>query len=127
MSAYTGTDEITNTDDYINVSEIGPRIAVLNTRAADTGLEEWEREQAAEEAAGLVALLDEIRGMFRSGHEPALIRASHFGEYAREYAADIIGDELGILDGFIDWDGFADSLKMDYAELDFGGVTYWAR
>lgn len=58
-----------------------------------------------------------------------LIRDSYFEDYARELAEDIgaINSEADWPLSFIDWPAAADALKMDYAEVDFDGVSFWGR
>jgi hypothetical protein len=58
-----------------------------------------------------------------------LVRDSHWVDYAKEFA-----DEIGRIDSdagwpytHIDWEGAAEALQADYAEIDIDGVTYWAR
>lgn len=58
-----------------------------------------------------------------------LVRDSYFETYAEELASDLgmINKEAAWPLQFIDWEAAADALKEDYEELDFSGVTYWAR
>lgn len=92
-------------------------------------LEEWDNENGAELAV-LQSLQEEAEG-YADGwrHGATLIRDSYFEDYARELA-----DDIGAVDPnatwpqtCIDWKQAARELKQDYTEVDFGGVTYWAR
>lgn len=63
-------------------------------------------------------------------NEPTAIAEDEFEDYAQELA-----DDLGYardsasnpLMGFIDWEGWAESLKVDYTEVTFEGDTYLIR
>jgi hypothetical protein len=134
-------DPIDNDADFINASDIPQRIAEL--QGADCGSELEGDDgcdnvntcpscygEAEEELAQLTDLMDTLKDIYGSArnvdmNNPTLIRESYFGEYARKFAEDMIGSELGILDGFIDWEGFTSYLQTDYTDIDFGGVTYW--
>lgn len=121
--------EIHNTDDCIDVRDAIARFEELEGKGSDR--DEWE----AEEHKGLTKLLDELRGNggdeeWRGAWYPVtLIRDSCFEDYARELAEDIgaIPKDLGWPVGHIDWPAAADALRIDYAEVDFDGVTYWYR
>ena len=59
----------------------------------------------------------------------ALIRDTHFEEYAQELAEDIgaVNTESGWPNNCIDWKEAADQLRIDYTSVDFDGVEYWVR
>lgn len=127
-------DAIDNGEDFINATDVDARIADLETtqkglRRHGNDLEDWD----AEELAALRELRDDARGLAGSGllswpGSVTLIRDSHFGDYARDLADDT-GDcrDEGSVSAYVDWQAYADALKQDYASVDFGGVTYWAR
>lgn len=114
-------------DNIINGSDITARIAELEAYDPYEELSEW----AADELTALRELYDDLCGIFGadaiSVNNPTLVRESHFVDYARNFAEEIVGGELDILDGFIDWEGFASSLQGDYASVEFDGVTYYVR
>lgn len=57
-----------------------------------------------------------------------LIREDYFVEYCKELLADI-GDIPREIPDYIviDWEATSENLKVDYTEVDFGGVTYYVR
>jgi hypothetical protein len=64
----------------------------------------------------------------------ALIRDSYFVEYAQGLAEDCgylkpssVSGQMAWPYTFIDWQRAAAELQMDYAGVDFAGVTYWVR
>ena len=87
-------------------------------------------EYETEELTALRALAEEASDYAEDWtHGECLIRDSYFVEYAEQLA-----DDIGAIDAsatwplcHIDWDAAADSLKMDYTQVDFGGVAYWIR
>lgn len=57
-----------------------------------------------------------------------LVRETHFRDYAYEYADEIRSSHLMEWPfNHIDWDSATEQLKMDYTEICFGNVTYFAR
>lgn len=116
---------IENTQDVIDSRDIIDRIAELEAEGEEA-LDEDERGE-------LVALKDlALDGETNVPDWPygeTLIRDDYFVTYAQQLADDIgaTNSDQGWPLGFIDWDAAADALKMDYTELDFDGVTYWAR
>lgn len=136
--------EISNNDNFIDSREINGRIDELTTelREAYDGDGTLEKEefyvwvdQTAEndnapfheECRELNALSDLDRGHPDWDFGLTLIRESYFEEYVRELAND-----LGVyLDQnnwiVVDWKATADNVRMDYAEVDFDGVTYLVR
>jgi molecular chaperone DnaK (HSP70) len=149
------THEISNTDDVIDSRDVIARIEELESEREDlqTALEdalesttdeaetvidqakvelgEWD-DANSEELKTLKALADEAEGYASDWkHGEALIRDSHFEDYARELA-----EETGSLDSkissqwpytCIDWEKAARELQYDYTSVDFGGVEYWVR
>src|SRR3990167_2818967 len=97
------TREITNSEDIIDSRDVLARIEYLE-----------------EEAEGYAS--DWIYGA-------ALIRETHFVEYAQELAEDIgtVKSDAEWPLRHIDWDAAAEELKQDYTEVDFDGVTYLVR
>jgi len=101
-----------------------------------------EREQGPDnpldedEKARLTALAD-LEGQLFNGdlaeyseNEPTLIPEEDFEEYAQDLAYDLCyasRHDTNPLHGFIDWEGWAESLKGDYQEVTFDGDTYLIR
>jgi hypothetical protein len=84
------------------------------------GLEElWALRQLAEQCEDCGDWL----------HGATLIRDTYFKEYAQELADDIgaIDSNAGWPTCHIDWDAAAESLRQDYTEVEFDGVTYLIR
>jgi len=85
-------------------------------------------EDAAELAA-LQKLAAEAEGYAADWHHgEILIRDDYFTDYAREMLEDcgtIPRDLPSWVE--IDWEATARNVRMDYAAVDFDGVTYWIR
>lgn len=58
-----------------------------------------------------------------------LVRDSYFTAYARDLAEELDGDTDRHTwpHCHIDWEAAAESLQMDYTDVDYNGVTYWCR
>ena len=82
-----------------------------------------------EELITLIKLSDEGEHAPDWIHGEALIRDSHFPEYAQQTAQGSGMVEHGNQwpCSHIDWSEAADELKQDYLDVDFDGVTYWMR
>lgn len=94
------------------------------------GVEVIEPSDEARELAELESLQEQCDGYFSDWTRGAtLIADSYFEEYARELASDIgaIQRDVGWPCDCIDWAQAAGELKMDYTEVDFGGVSYQIR
>ncbi len=120
------TDPITNDQDYIDSRDVIARIDYLE------GQEELDEDER-EELTKLGELTEEAGGASDWQYGEQLIRDSYFEDYAEEMA-DGIGAVPTAPDGsvqwplmHIDWKAAAESLQMDYTEIDFDGVTYWIR
>lgn len=57
------------------------------------------------------------------------VRDNYFEDYARELAEDVgaVDRNLGWPACHIDWEAAAESLKMDYSEVEIDGATYYYR
>lgn len=149
--------EITNYDDVIDSRDVIERIEELIARRDDLDdarkdynerahllepgdqaqlarvvcqCEEEYGEDESAELAALVALAEEAEGYAPDWkYGEALIRDSHFKDYAMELAEDIgaIPKDIAWPCSCIDWDQAARELQMDYTAVDFDGVTYWIR
>lgn len=56
-----------------------------------------------------------------------LIREDTFTDYAREFAEDLHGNDEASLMAYVDWDRYADSLRIDYSELTYDGHEWLRR
>lgn len=123
-----------NRDDVIDSRDVIERIEELEGELE--GLESLEDAATASledewaELKALKALADEASGYADDWeYGAALVRDSHFKDYAMELA-----DEIGAIPAglnwpmtCIDWDQAARELQMDYTQVDFDGVAYWVR
>jgi hypothetical protein len=122
------TEEITSSDDLINVSDLRARVADLKARMDEThdgdageGLEDWE----ADELAALTDLEAQVGGY---GDSKTLIRETYMPRFAEEEAESLYGFESGDWPfHLIDWDRAAGELAADYASVSFKGETYLIR
>ena len=119
----------TNHDDIIDSRDIIERIETLEDER-DNMPKGWAAsDDEVKELQVLQALAKE-----GSDYAPdweygeALVRDSHFVEYAQELLTD-----CGCLPEdiphyvHIDWEGTARDVRMDYTAIDFDGITYWIR
>lgn len=133
---------IDNTADVIDSREVIERIEELRSSWAEaTGSDpddyvlsgdDYKAGLGDDEADELVALLelaDQGKNFEDWEHGETLIRDSYFEDYARELAEDIgaIPSDVGWPAYCIDWERAARELQTDYSDVDFDGVTYWAR
>lgn len=126
----------TNMDNIIDSRDVIARIDDLELLGAASGDEfingdtsELDPEEA-EELAALRSLAEQGEGYVPDWqYGETLIRDDYFEDYARELAEDIgaIDREAGWPAYCIDWERAANDLRIDYTELTFDGVTYWAR
>lgn len=120
------TDEITNTQDFIDIRDVIERVEYL---------ENEESLEDQDELTSLKNLLDECRGnggdhQWQGDWYPVtLIRDSYFEDYAQEMAEDIgaIASNAVWPLQCIDWEEAARLLQQDYTTADFNGETYWYR
>lgn len=133
--------EISNSDDVIDSRDVIERIEDLEgeRNAAnedapavdDDGFTAWDRDNVEEaaELAALKALASEAEGYAPDWRYGAtLIRESYFTEYCQQLVEDI-GDLPNGMPGYlvIDWEATARNIKVDYTEVDFGGIAYLVR
>ncbi len=144
------TRTVSNTDDVIDSRDIIARIEELEAERDDHAecdcepgaldddgcicepAKQWAAKNPddAEELRILTALAEEAEGCAADWkHGETLIRDSHFIDYAEQLADDIgaIDKEQSWPLNCIDWTEAARQLQMDYAAVDFDGVTYWVR
>jgi len=89
-------------------------------------LTSWD-EHYGKELAMWEKLNDQLSRFPHWASGTALIRDSHFPEYAKEQAYDL-GDlkrDAKLISDCVDWDKVAELLKQDYFQVDIDGVTYW--
>lgn len=119
---------MTNNDDIIDVRAVIERVE--ETEATVGKLPDDERE----EHKLLSALLEDLKGnggdhQWRGDWYPVtLIRDSYFVRYTEELLTEC-GELPDTLPHYVavDWDKTAKNIQVDYATVDFDGVTYWFR
>lgn len=94
---------------------------------ADDELKRWDEENG-EEFSSLRKLAEQGESLNDWVHGVTLIREDYFTDYSQELISGI-GDLPKDIPSYlvIDWDATAENLKVDYTDLDFDGVTYFAR
>ena len=139
MSWADGTEEITNSADIIDSREVIARIEYLTSMENQADSSEIPEDEDYGEVMDddMREELEALKELAADGETnlsdwedgETLIRDSYFETYAEELA-----DDIGAIDKdaswpicHIDWEAAAESLQQDYIELDFDGVTYWAR
>lgn len=147
MSTRLIPDAIDNSADIIDSRDVEARIEYLTTELTDANeadgnnvpFLDWlsataENDDATlQDAARELLALESLRDNAASycpdwHHGAALIADSYFEDYARDVHEDINGRGVtGWPYDYIDWERAAEALKMDYASVDFDGVTYWVR
>ena len=106
---------------------------MINSYAVDGRIEELEGSVDEDDQAELATLrgLIEQYGGGDWEYGVVLIRESHFADYAEDLARDTVSVDANAWDSWplncIDWDRAADDLRIDYTEIDYDGVTYYAR
>lgn len=124
-------EAITNDEDVIDSRDIIARLEYLREQlAAEDDNEAMLDDDEREELEMLEALNKEGEENISDWmHGETLVRDSYFREYAEQLASDIgaVNEEARWPNNHIDWSAAADELKQDYTELDFGGITYYAR
>lgn len=119
--------DVSNSANIIDSRDVIARIAELEAESG--GLDDELDELEQEELTALRELASEGETLADWPHGETLIRDSYFEDYARELA-----DDIGAIDSnaswplnHIDWKAAAEELQVDYTEIDYDGVTYWAR
>lgn len=119
------TNELDNTQNVIDSRDVIARIEELEAIPM-SDRDSWEDD----ELRTLLDLADDGETNAADWqYGAALIREDYFEDYARELAEDVgaIDPEAGWPNNFIDWEAATEALLMDYHELTFDGVTYYAR
>lgn len=111
---------IWNDENFINGTDLAERLSELESKTRD--------EAEGEEYEALWDLASQLDMRHVAGNNSTIVRESYFEEYIREEMYDIGAVERdGLIDGHVDWKGLADACRIDYAEVDFGGVAYLCR
>ena len=135
--------EISNTDDLIDVRDAIARFEELETERenaciGDTDAEDaryladWNKTEDGEEYGRLKSMLDDLKGnggdeQWRGDWYPvSLIRDSYF-ETAMDEMLEDIGDLPKDLPGYLKITVDYEALQMDYSSIELDGVTYWFR
>lgn len=107
--------------------EVSPDWYVLSEDDWAVGLG-WD---GAREIVALLELAEEGQELADWEYGETLVRDSYFTEYAEQLAEDIGAIDLSASLNwplqYIDWERAAEALQMDYVQITFDGVTYWAR
>lgn len=137
--------DISEYDDIIDTRDIKQRIDELEQEIEDeydeylddkTGYEEtfvsfkdWYENNENKEYETLKSLYQEcLDNSSDTTYGETLIRYSYFNDYVEELC-----EECGYISKDfpswikIDWDKTADNVQMDYAHIDFNGITYFIR
>lgn len=115
-----------------SAEDISPEdLADLQSAAsdADDALAAWDESDDGAELKALQALQKQAEGYSDWIHGATLIRDSHFEDYARELAEELVGYKK-IRDAewpfsCINWEQAATVLQGDYTSVDFDGIDYW--
>lgn len=123
---------ISNSDDVIDSRDVIARIEELEALQVDDA-ENWTLEDH-DELMALRELASDGEDSPGWVHGESLIRESYFTDYIRELIADCYEMPKEINSGAwpyrhfnLDYEAAAEEAKVDYSELDFGGVTYLIR
>ena len=106
-----------------------PYAIELNELKALTDFDTWleqNEDDDAEELKALRSLAEEAENYAEDWrHGATIIRESYFEEYCEELCKDI-GDLPKEIPHYIviDWKATASNIRVDYSEVDYGGVTY---
>ena len=116
---------------YLDLRDLATELEDLVDREedGDNPLDDDEKERLAALQDLEGQLFTESLGEYAQ-NDSTMIEDIDFEEYAQELAFDVgyaSRDNTNPLHSFIDWEGWADSLKADYLEVTFEGLTYLIR
>lgn len=119
-------------EEMIDIRDLIERFEELETDSADIAK---VPDDDKAEFDRIKTLLDDLKGnggdhKWRGAWYPlTLILDDYFEDYAKQLAEDIgaIPRDLDWPACHIDWDAAADSLKMDYATVEYSYCTYYYR
>lgn len=107
--------------DYLYLPDLDKELDDLRDLFEDGTLADDEAERLKE----LRDLQEELGGDF-NGDEQTLIPDDEFEDFCREMAYDVgYVEEDSALEGYIDWEKWAQDCQMDYINVDFDGREYW--
>lgn len=90
------------------------------------GLDDTDQERLEALQALEIDLGSDLKDYARN--ESTLVPESEFQDYAEELADDIgMVDKDSAIYHYVNWEKWADALKMDYTEVQFDGETYLIR
>lgn len=126
------TREISNSDDTIDSRDVIARIEELRSdlESAIGDSDHDSADEIRDELAPLEKLASDGESLSDWQYGVTLVRDSYFESYARDLAEDMSGEAIRNASwpfNHIDWDAAAEALKIDYTEIDFDGVAYYAR
>ena len=90
--------------------------------------EDWEHELS--EIEDINQLEDEVVSDDNFDDGVTFIEEDEFEDYCKEFTKDVgfIPDHTpALIENNIDWEGIADDMRQDYAEVEFEGRTYLYR
>jgi hypothetical protein len=127
-------DEITEAEEALaeldeDATEEEREQAAQDLEEAKQALTTWQDDNGDEHRV-LTALNEEGEDNVSNWSDgETLIHEDYFTTYAEELAEDCceIPRNLKWPFNHIDWDAAAEELKVDYTDLDFDGITYYAR
>ena len=120
------------------IGELEDEIEELEDTLIDPESEEDEQQcdlnaQELSELKEELEILKDVEDQANYGdwvYGEVLIHDDYWVDYCEELCKDIgdLPSELPwYINDHIDWEGVADELKVDYAEIDFDGETYYIR
>jgi len=118
--------------EYLDLRDLADEYTALKERTEDEDKINPLDEEEQGRLEALKALDDQLftdMGEY-ADNEPTMIPEDEFEDYAQDFAYDVgfaKRDDNNPLAMFIDWAGWAESLKMDYTEVAFERETYLIR
>lgn len=121
--------DISSYDDIIDSRDVIERIEWLsdNDNYEDS---EISRDDVTKELTALTDLAKQGEDYLEDWqYGVTLVRDSYFETYAQEFAEelDLIPANTAWPFTCIDWEQAASELQIDYTDIEFSGVTYWAQ
>lgn len=116
--------DTSRTADLIDSRDVIERYRELSTQGEQLTEDEYREVHA------LIELIDQGESLSDWEYGVVLVSDAYFEEYAQQFAEDVYGFDSATSQWpmcHIDWEAAADSLRMDYTEIDYDGVTFWAR
>lgn len=123
-------DDFLGVDDHeLYATDLNESIAAFQADISEAQLDDGEPDPddvAAHEQ--LVAFRDEVERLTGNHFDSAtIVPDEHFEDFARgwgEEAYDVTADGIG---DYVDWGRFADDLKGQYQQVDFGDDLVWVK